>query len=143
MLFIITGISCDITQIAAVCGTNKFSQYVMPLQPITPGASKVTGLTRIGNVLYRNGIPLPYQNKEECLKEFISWLPENAVLFGHKILKNIKSFDTKIIIQALTDENLINGFKAKCNGFVDTLHVFRAAYPERKSEKKVLSRKNW
>ncbi|CAG2191646.1 unnamed protein product [Mytilus edulis] len=106
--------------------------HVMPLQPITPGASKVTGLTRIGNVLYRNGTPVPYQNKEECLKEFISWLPENAVLFGH----NIKSFDTKIIIQALTEEDLLNGFKAKCNGFVDTLHVFRAAYPERKSEKK-------
>ncbi|CAG2191643.1 unnamed protein product [Mytilus edulis] len=122
------GISCDIKQIAAVCGTKKFSQYVMPLQPITQGASKVTGLTRIGNVLYRNGIPVPYQNKEECLKEFISWLPENDMLFGH----NIKSFDTKIIIQALTDENLINGFKAK---FVDTLYVFRPAYPERKSEK--------
>ncbi|XP_052104725.1 uncharacterized protein LOC127737825 [Mytilus californianus] len=106
----------------------------MPLQPITTGASKVTGLTRIGNVHYRNGIPVPHQNRKECLIELITWLPENAVLFGH----NVKSFDSKIIIKALTNENLINDFKAKCNGFVDKLHVFRAAYPERKSERKNL-----
>ncbi|CAC5376125.1 unnamed protein product [Mytilus coruscus] len=119
------GISCDITQIAAVFGTNKFSQYVMPLQPITIAASKVTGLTRFGNVLYRNGIPVPHQNSKECLKELITWLPENAVLFGH----NVKSFDAKIIIKALTDENLINDFESKCNGVVDTLHVLELHTP--------------
>ncbi|CAC5391441.1 unnamed protein product [Mytilus coruscus] len=126
------GISCDITQITAVFGTKKFSQYVMPQQPITPAASKVTGLTRLGNILYRNGIPVPHQSRIEFLKELITWLPENAVLFGN----NVKSFDSRIIIKALKEENLIKDFKAKCKGFVDTLHVFRAAYPKRKIERK-------
>ncbi|CAC5398966.1 unnamed protein product [Mytilus coruscus] len=68
--------------------------------------------------------------KQRRMFERVNHLVTRKCCLGH----NVKSFDAKIIIKALTDENLINGFKAKCNGFVDTLHVFRAA--ERKSERK-------
>ena len=34
----------DLTQLAAVCGDEKFSTYILPRKPITRKASEVTGI---------------------------------------------------------------------------------------------------
>lgn len=44
-----------ITQIAAVCGNEKFSQYVMPKVPMTSKAAEVTGLDLINGKMYCHG----------------------------------------------------------------------------------------
>lgn len=41
-----------ITQIAAVCGNEKFSQYVMPKVPMTSKAAEVTGIDPINGKMY-------------------------------------------------------------------------------------------
>ena len=58
-------------QIAAVANTDEseeFSVFVLPVLPITEGASNVHGITRNGNTLSRSGRILPAMSMNTGLK---------------------------------------------------------------------------
>ena len=40
---------CDIVQLSGAAGTSHFDSYVVPSQQIAPSASKVSGLSVVGN----------------------------------------------------------------------------------------------
>lgn len=46
--------SSHITQIAAVCGSDRFSQYILPKIPITDKATEVTGLRVIDGKMFHD-----------------------------------------------------------------------------------------
>ena len=69
-------------QIAAVANTDEseeFSVFVLPVLPITEGASNVHGITRNGNALVRSGIILPSTDMKVGLKVMVTSL--NPALF--------------------------------------------------------------
>ena len=47
--------SCDIVQLAAYCGEETFSTFVLPNQVIDSRASEVTGISVISGELYSHG----------------------------------------------------------------------------------------
>ncbi|XP_061170845.1 uncharacterized protein LOC133180315 [Saccostrea echinata] len=51
------GLSCEIIQLAAACGNECFSCYVMPKSPVQEQATRVTGMTFDGTTLYKRGLP--------------------------------------------------------------------------------------
>ena len=83
--------SCDITQIAAVSGKDNFNQYILPTQPITLGATQVTGLTVVNNMLCYKGKPVHAVYLRTALEQFLLWLEKRnpCVLIGH----NFRIFD--------------------------------------------------
>ncbi|CAC5406349.1 unnamed protein product [Mytilus coruscus] len=67
----------------------------------------------------------------EIFKHFISWLPKKCILIGH----NSKIFDSRILIKALQNNNIIKDFELKCGGFIDTLSLTKELLPDRKTNK--------
>ena len=122
----------DIIQLAARCSDGTvFSRYMVPKQPITKEASRVTGLSLQSGVLCKNGEPVDTVDLKKCLSEFISYLDDKGtpLCLGH----NIKSFDCHIIINHLTKCNLVEAFSSSVLGFVDTLSLFKELFPNMKS----------
>ncbi|XP_063399567.1 uncharacterized protein LOC134684234 [Mytilus trossulus] len=122
------GICSDIIQIAAAYGQNTFCRYIVPKQAITCSAAKVTGFSKSGQILYRNGEIMPTDDIQDSLKEFINWLPDNCILLAH----NAKLFDSRVIVYSMENNLSFNSFKQKCKGFVDSLPLMRTVLPERK-----------
>ena len=120
----------DILQISGVHGDNKFDCYVKPTKQISPFASKVTGLTSLGQVLFLNGSPVPAYPLHDALQMFVDWLRDigKCVLVGH----NFRSFDFPRILRALQNVDLYDDFKLVCDGGIDTMPLFREAFPEEK-----------
>lgn len=54
LAFFFAARTSEIVQIAAIYGTQQFSKYIMPIKPITEGASKATGLVVRNNELFHN-----------------------------------------------------------------------------------------
>ncbi|XP_053404911.1 maternal protein exuperantia-like [Mercenaria mercenaria] len=123
----------EIVQIAAVCEDETFDQYILPLRQLDPGASKVTGLTCDGGVLYHHGIAVTTIDLKSALECFLGWLDplKPCVLVGH----NFKNFDYPRIYRAFTKFNLINAFHQIVLGFVDSYPLFKAIYPKEESYK--------
>ncbi|XP_062575255.1 uncharacterized protein LOC134237171 [Saccostrea cucullata] len=120
------GLSAGIIQLAARYGETEFNQYVIPKTSINPMASKITGLTYDGTLLYKNGVALPAVPIEVCLASFFDWLKNSGmnhpVLFAH----NARKFDSLIFV---TCTSLLNSGKEEegkiiC-GFCDTLPMLK------------------
>jgi len=118
---------CDIIQLAAVCGEEKFNRYIFPEQPISQGASEVTGLTVRDNTMFQNGKPVQSDTLYNVLVLFLAWLQclGRCVLVGH----NFKKFDLPRIIRAFESVKLTGAFKDTVIGSIDTLPLYRSVYP--------------
>ena len=68
------------------------------------------------------------------MSDFLSFLSsiDKPLLIAHNA-----AFDRRIIIRNLIKENLLEAFEKVTVGFCDTLQVFKAKYPDRKSYKQV------
>lgn len=120
-----------ITQLAAIRDGESFSRYIMPKIPISPGASKVTGIS------IKNGLMYHYENIVDTvsinvgLEQFCEFLgkSKNNVLVGH----NIEKYDLPIILNAFKNCDKTEMFVKNVLGFLDTLKLFRSTHPGQKS----------
>jgi DNA polymerase III epsilon subunit-like protein len=119
--------SCDITQIAAVSGKDNFNQYILPTQPITLGATQVTGLTVVNNMLCYKGKPVHAVSLRTALEQFLLWLEKRnpCVLIGH----NFRIFDFPRLVRSFELCNLLTSFQNCVIGFVDTLPLCKEQFP--------------
>ncbi|XP_076109235.1 uncharacterized protein LOC143078171 [Mytilus galloprovincialis] len=125
-----TGLSrySDITQIAACNVDRIFSRYIFPNQPISAEASRITGLTVVGNKMYHNGLLVPYKLPHEGLTDFLSYISEfkdKPILIGH----NIKRFDCHVLFNTLFSLNMWNEFSSQISCFIDSLNLFKQVVP--------------
>ncbi|XP_052088170.1 uncharacterized protein LOC127725289 [Mytilus californianus] len=125
------GTDCDIIQLAAAYDNQNYNRYMVPGQRISPSASKVTGFSKSGLILYKNGEIMQTDEESEIFKQFISWLPKKCILIGH----NSKIFDSRILTKALQNYNIMKDFELKCGGFIDTLSLTKELLPDRKTNK--------
>ncbi|XP_053391808.1 uncharacterized protein LOC128554565 [Mercenaria mercenaria] len=120
---------CDILQIAAVCGSVSFNQYILPTQTISQGASNLTGLSHIENVLFLNEKPIEnVLHLKEALSVFLAWLSDigKYVLIGH----NFRKFDFPRLIRAFDICDLLASLKTCVVGIIDNLPMYRNVYPQ-------------
>lgn len=122
-----------ITQIAAFSPTydQSFNRYVLPKEPISFGAQRVTGLSIVDNKLYHNGNELPSVDIHQALHSFCSWLKkfDNAILVAHCG----KRFDFPILVSAANAIGLIEQYLICVQGCVDSLALFKKVFPGRKT----------
>ena len=134
-LFVLADKHTDqITQISAMCGENKFNQYVLPTCSISRGAARITKITKQDGRLYHKNKPVDTLDITAALKEFIHWLNDQnkPILIGH----NSKKFDCPFLLNALEDAELTAEFRNAISGFADTLPILKEHLPERRIEKK-------
>ena len=131
----VVGRTCDITQMSAVGPNGRtFNKYVLPTKPISKGATEATLLTCEDGVMYHRGQPVPTVTIAEALASFLEYL----ALFDHPCLlvaHNCKSFDSRIFMFHVKNNEMINAFKEVCLGFSDSLLIFKTIHPERKTQK--------
>ena len=111
--------TCDITQIAAVCGDNQFSTYVTPTKEITSGAYAKTTIAFRDGVLHHNDEPVDSIDTDIALRAFLDFLKvmRKRLLVAH----NGKQFDVKIIARFLVKHELWEDFKQTVAGYCDSL----------------------
>nr|XP_034331420.1 uncharacterized protein LOC117680512 isoform X2 [Crassostrea gigas] len=116
-----------ILQVAAVCGDESFSTYVMPKEQITPSASEVTGLKLNNGALYHNERKVNAISISSALESFLSFIEKQAcvILVGH----NIKSFDVHVLFHALDSCSLLDRMAHCVQGFLDTKYLFKLVHP--------------
>ena len=122
---------CDIVQLSGAAGTSHFDSYVVPLQQIAPSASKVSGLSVVGNQLLLHGKPVSTVSFDCCLTNFFAWLQKferPILLHGH----NVK-FDAKAILRSCVAAGLCEMFLSTVTGFCDTYSLFKEIVPGQKS----------
>ena len=121
---------CDLVQISAQTLDREcaFNCYILPVAPISPAASRVTGLTKQGNNLFCHSKLVPSVSLTEGLEMFSNWLSslnKQIVLVGH----NIKSFDIKHFKRHVKYHELDSKFDMIV-GYIDTLPLFKSLYPK-------------
>ncbi|XP_062588881.1 uncharacterized protein LOC134250534 isoform X2 [Saccostrea cucullata] len=120
--------SSYITQIAAVCGSDMFSQYILPQVPITDKATEITGLRVLGGKMFHgdeevNAVPLVAA--VDALLNFFTKFQSKIILVGH----NVKSFDCHIFINSLQNCCKTQEIGNCVAGFVDTKQLFKVFDP--------------
>lgn len=117
------GLSSAIIQLPARCGEVEFN-HVFPTTNIKGMASKITGLTYDGTLLYKNGVAVPAVSLEKCLASIFDWLKNSGmkhpVLFAH----NARKFDSLIFGRSVLDSGKEEREKIIC-GFCDTLPMLK------------------
>ncbi|KAA0724784.1 hypothetical protein E1301_Tti021909 [Triplophysa tibetana] len=123
------GLSCDIVQLAAVCGHHSLNLFIVPRCPIQPGASRVTGFRVRRRRLFLRGRPVLTNSLRESLVSFITFLHTlgRPLLAGH----NIRRFDCHVLARALDEFSLRSDFQRGVSGFVDTLPLARQLLKDR------------
>ncbi|CAC5421658.1 unnamed protein product [Mytilus coruscus] len=108
-----------ITQMAPVYGDKTWSTYVFPKQPISKGASDITGISISGNRMYHHDKEVTSSSVSCAIEGFLSFIqqvPKPVVLAGH----NIKVFDCPLLFNALEKNVKISEFVNLIYGFIDT-----------------------
>ena len=72
------GADHEIVQLSAVTENSSYNRYNVPKTPISSHASKITGLTVVGNSLMLKGAPVPTVSIYDCLGNFILWTQEHV-----------------------------------------------------------------
>ncbi|XP_056018747.1 uncharacterized protein LOC125669025 [Ostrea edulis] len=122
-----TGLARDshITQLAAVCGEEKFSTYVFPRIHITAKASEITGIEIVNEKMFSKNVevnPLKISAGIDALLNFVSKFQTKVILIGH----NIKSYDCHLLLNALEScKKKKKDFSPCIAGFVDTKILFK------------------
>ena len=87
-----TGLSddCELTQIAAsrFDGKDSFDQYILPVDPISSGAVKATGISKRNNKLHYRNRPVDFIDADTALKSFAAWIDRQGVkvvLVGYNV----------------------------------------------------------
>ncbi|XP_062596571.1 DNA polymerase III PolC-type-like [Saccostrea cucullata] len=116
-----------ILQVAAICGKETFSSYVMSKKPITPSASTITGLKLDNGTLYHHERRVNAVSISNALGSFLSFIEKqgNVFLVGH----NIKSFDVHVLFQALNSCSLLDRMSKCVQVFLDTRFLFKLVHP--------------
>jgi DNA polymerase III alpha subunit (gram-positive type) len=118
----VSGLSSEIIQLAAACGEEQFSCYVLPTTPVQDQASRITGMTFDGTTLYKLGLPLQAVSLDECLTSFHQWLLNihKPILLAH----NCRKFDSIILCHAISKCKF--HLLSECiHGFCDTLPMLK------------------
>ena len=118
--------TCDIVQLAACCGEETFSNYVLPNQAIDSRASEVTGISIISGELYSHGQRVESVTLSTCLINFVKWLEPFApvILVAH----NCRTFDSYRLVRSICGADMLYDFQNIVNGFADTLPLFKAVF---------------
>ncbi|KAK3108647.1 hypothetical protein FSP39_012484 [Pinctada imbricata] len=129
-LFQFLGRDSAITQLAARCAHKSFHTFVTPAVPISPEASRVTGICfdELQNVMTHHGETVIHVNPLNALLDFIQFLVscgKDIVLIAH----NNRKFDSVILFNHLRYFNLWSHFCTYVIQFADTLPFFRKLYP--------------
>lgn len=110
---------CDIIQLAAICEDRVFNVYILPRQPLTESAKRVTGFTVSNNRLFLRGVPVDTIPLAEALTNFIAFLRSfhrPVLLAAH----NAKRFDAPVLTRWLQNCSLLQQFQQVVSGFLDT-----------------------
>lgn len=116
--------SSHITQIAAVCGSDRFSQYILPKIPITDKATEVTGLRVMDGKMFHGDKEVDAVHLVaaiDALLNFFTKFQSKVVLVGH----NVKSFDFHIFLNSLQNCGKTQEIGNCVAGFVDTKQLFK------------------
>ncbi|XP_053391964.1 DNA polymerase III PolC-type-like [Mercenaria mercenaria] len=129
--------SAEIVQLSACTDGSCFNRYILPHRDFNRKSSEITGLTvemiNGHRSLCKAGKTLPSTTLHAALNEFIDWLNslkyEKVILAAH----NGKSFDMRLLIQAVQKEGRLNALSVSVYGFVDTLHMLRSVRKDKQS----------
>ncbi|KAL0967925.1 hypothetical protein UPYG_G00259910 [Umbra pygmaea] len=115
--------SCEIIQLAAVCGGHFLNLFTVPRCRMQHGAAKVTGFRVQSHRLYHHRLPVLTNSLKEVLVSFIAFLNmlDRPVLVGH----NIHRFDCPVLARALDEFHLKAEFQLAVSGCLDTLPLAR------------------
>ena len=133
-MHLVSGLA-HITQISAVHDNKEFNKYVVPVKPITFGASMVTNLSTKDGQLLKNGVLVTDSvSIQSCLIEFKSFLSsiQNVILIGH----NSEKFDAIVLCNKFIQCNI--SFEGIIKGFINTLPLFQSFLPGRNPTNKKL-----
>ena len=125
-----------ITQIAATdveTGTS-FNCYVIPKVPLTSAAQDITGIVvNQSGTMTVKGKPVQGKTIQSAISEFILWLTKFpcAVLVAH----NGRRFDFPVLLSTLRNIGCVDKLFDCVTGFIDSLTVFKKAYPDQESYK--------
>ena len=126
-----TGVTAEIIQIAATCGKQSFSKYVLPTHPISAKATQITNLSCRKGTLYFKNNPVVSSDHHTAMSDFVQWLKDlegPLILIAH----NCKAFDSRHLLRALgRTPFLLQEFTDTVLGFVDTLPLSRVLFPDR------------
>lgn len=83
-----------------MCGSDRFSQYILPKIPITDKATEVTGLRVMDGKMFHDDKEVDAVHLVaaiDALLNFFAKFQSKVVLVGH----NVKSFDCHIFLNSL------------------------------------------
>ncbi|XP_068595863.1 uncharacterized protein [Brachionichthys hirsutus] len=123
------GRSCEVIQLAAVCGGHSLNLYVVPCSRVERGAAKVTGFRVRRRRLYLHRQLVLTNSLREVLVSFIAFLQMlgRPLIVGH----NIRRFDCPLLARDLDQLNLRADFESSVSGCVDTLPLAREVLKDR------------
>ncbi|KAK0175477.1 hypothetical protein PV327_009225 [Microctonus hyperodae] len=114
----------QIVQIAAKCGNQSFSVYILPTIKFKLDASAMTGLTLVNNELCLKSVPVPTKSPKDAITEFITFLRD----VGSKVMLAAHSgsiFDFPKIMRLIRELNMIHEFSSVVCGFIDTFLLLK------------------
>lgn len=122
------GQTCEIIQLAAVCGGHSLNLYTVPHYRMQRGAAKVTGFRVRRHKLYLHRRPILTNSLKEVLVSFIAFLHmlERPLVIGH----NIRRFDCPVLARALDEFDLKAEFVSAISGCLDTLPLAREIFKD-------------
>ena len=111
----------------------------MPTKPITSGASETTKITVHGHNVYFKDTLVPSVDPRTGLAQFISFLRElkKPIL----VAQNCDNFDSKVLVNNLTEHNMLEEFEEIVEGFSDTLPLFKKLLPKESHSQQDLAKK--
>ena len=123
----------EITQISAFSNEFFFDQYVLPEGQISGQVSKITGIAKVADKLFVKNKPVESLGISDALEKFGLWLQNfecDVVLIGH----NVRTFDSRILLNYVNKYKEFTHLFSNVLGFVDTLPLFKARFPEKKGK---------
>ena len=123
-------LDCEIVQLAAICGDDKFSTYIVPDKEISAGAAAIHGISLAYSEdgqrgLSKNGVNLNASTKAEAFTSFLQFLSspdqQTIVLAGY----NSYVFDNPRLIRQLQHVHLLDKFLERDIYLGDALPLVR------------------
>ncbi|KAM4734673.1 DNA polymerase III PolC-type-like [Anableps anableps] len=121
--------SCDIIQLAAVCGEKVFNKYALPRCTLSTGTTKVTGFTVTPDGLFLHESPVETIPIVDLLTSFIDFLRSfrrPVVLAAH----NARHFDAPVLTRVLRQYSLHLQFQQVVSSFLDTLRLSKNLFQD-------------
>ncbi|XP_077451436.1 DNA polymerase III PolC-type-like [Stigmatopora argus] len=119
--------TCDIIQIAAVCGSRVFNVYCVPRSRITGEASGLTGFSVENGALLRHGSlmqTVPLKQALESFVEFLSSFHGTVYLAAH----SANRFDAPVLNRALKEFSLSEKFARAVSKYLDTFLLSKTLF---------------